>query len=56
MLTHKHREYMGRSFKKNWRQTKRNFTDWWNREGLVLDGGPVPGSAGLREAPPEQGA
>ena len=24
------------AWKKNWEETKRNFTDWWNKEGLVI--------------------
>lgn len=37
------------SYKENWEQTIQNFIDWWNQEGLILDVGTVPRSAGLRE-------
>ncbi len=45
------------AWKANWSETKRNYTDWWNRDGLVLSmwspGGDGPRRDGA-EAPPKQ--
>jgi len=48
---------MEKSWKKNWIETKKNFTDWWNREGLVISmwGAPLaakPHEPAIKPEPP----
>jgi hypothetical protein len=45
---------MDLAWKKNWDETKKHFSDWWNREGLVIGTWNLVGFLGPRADPPHE--